>query len=110
MKELANVEYVDGQVMAFVDGEVLEMVFKGDNRIGKSWDLRHLEHEGSTTQLVVKEPTHKYGSGEYECIIFDSKDKFRFWQDTMLRRLSRDILESLGDYDTAKVVQATIAG
>ena len=110
MKDLIEVDYIDGQVLAFTDGEVLEMIYKGSNRMGKSWDLRVLEHEGSTTSMIVKEPTHKYGESEYECIVFKNRDKFKFWQEVALRRLSRDILESLGDYDTAKIVQATIAG
>ena len=107
MRVLKDVEsYVDGEVYAFSDGEVLVAIHMGFNRIGREWHFDKIQHEGSLVKSFI-EPTHLFAS-KHPCKVFNDREAYDVWYNCMSRRFVRDALEEIGEYDMMRKIRDTI--
>ena len=98
-QELLAVNYRDGMILAFTDGEVVEMMHKGFNRMGREWMSNTLAPVGAyplgniTADYILNE--------KYECIVFDDaaayQEKLKIITNDKLKSDGMDIVDTIND-------------
>jgi len=98
MSKLRDIEYVDGQIMVYIDGEVLECNHLGGNRMGREWSFNTIRPTGSVLANILfeSEYTHISGDNQYKAIILKDREAFDTWSAPLIRGKLRTMLISEG--------------
>jgi len=104
MKKLQEVEYRDGLVLAFTDGEVSELMHMGANRMGREWKTHTYKQVGSLVKNLITEPTHVFNE-KHECIVFNNADEYSEWFYKRGKEYAVEVLYDLQLYDAMRFVR-----